>query len=151
MEWIDQLRGTVVGLDTAPLIYFIEEHPRYLPIVRPFFEALDGGECTAVTSTLTIAEVLVHPLRNGDIELASRYRDILMGAKGLILTPVSAEVAETAARIRGEFNVRTPDAIQLATTMQSGAQYFLTNDLKLHELPGMQLIVLERVLGTTSP
>jgi hypothetical protein len=27
MEWVDGLRGSVVGLDTAPLIYFIEENP----------------------------------------------------------------------------------------------------------------------------
>ena len=31
MEWITKLYGTVVGLDTAPLIYFIEKHPIYLP------------------------------------------------------------------------------------------------------------------------
>jgi hypothetical protein len=41
MEWLKALRGTVVGLDTAPLIYFSEENPTYLPLVRPFFEAAD--------------------------------------------------------------------------------------------------------------
>jgi len=25
MEWLEALRGAVVGLDTAPLIYFVEE------------------------------------------------------------------------------------------------------------------------------
>ncbi len=29
MEWIVQLEGQIVGLDTAPLIYFIEENPAY--------------------------------------------------------------------------------------------------------------------------
>jgi len=43
MEWLETLRDTVVALDTAPLIYFIEENPAYLPIVRPFFEAVDRG------------------------------------------------------------------------------------------------------------
>jgi hypothetical protein len=41
MEWLEALRGAVVGLDTAPLIYFVEENPTYLPFVRPFFEAVD--------------------------------------------------------------------------------------------------------------
>jgi hypothetical protein len=27
MEWIAQLQGQVVGLDTAPRIYFIEQNP----------------------------------------------------------------------------------------------------------------------------
>jgi hypothetical protein len=63
MEWLDRLRGTVVGLDTATLNYFIEENSRYLPLVRPFFEAVDCGDFEIVTSTLTLAEVLVHPMR----------------------------------------------------------------------------------------
>src|SRR5437764_9547125 len=72
MEWIEALRGTVVGLDTAPLIYFIEENPSYLHVVRPFFEAVDRGEFRVITSILTLTEVLVHPLRQGDHELAHK-------------------------------------------------------------------------------
>lgn len=34
MEWIAQLQGQVVGLDTAPLIYFIEENQTYLEITK---------------------------------------------------------------------------------------------------------------------
>jgi len=30
MEWLAQLQGQIVGLDTAPLIYFIEENSTYL-------------------------------------------------------------------------------------------------------------------------
>lgn len=38
MEWIKALRGSVAGLDTAPLIYLIEENSIYLSLVRNFFE-----------------------------------------------------------------------------------------------------------------
>jgi hypothetical protein len=34
MGWLDPLRNSVVGLDTAPIIYFIEKNPLYLPIMR---------------------------------------------------------------------------------------------------------------------
>jgi hypothetical protein len=40
MEWIAALQGKVVGLDTMPLIYFIEENPTYLETVRHLFEAI---------------------------------------------------------------------------------------------------------------
>ncbi len=43
MEWINDLRGKTVGLDTAPLIYFIEENPTYLETATLFFEAMDRG------------------------------------------------------------------------------------------------------------
>jgi hypothetical protein len=80
MEWIEALRGTVVGLDTAPLIYLIEENSTYLPLLRSFFEAVDRGEFQVVTSILTLTEVLVHPIREGDNHLADQYRQILMHA-----------------------------------------------------------------------
>jgi hypothetical protein len=59
MGWVDDLEGQTVGLDTAPLIYFIEENLTYLPIVEPFFNAVANGKITVVTSTITLLEVLV--------------------------------------------------------------------------------------------
>ena len=53
MEWLMQLQSQVVGLDTAPLIYFIEQNETYLELVRAFFKAMSQGEFQVVTSTLT--------------------------------------------------------------------------------------------------
>jgi hypothetical protein len=49
MEWIAQLQGYVVGLDSAPLIYFIEQNPTYLEMTDAFFEAMVRGEFRVVT------------------------------------------------------------------------------------------------------
>ncbi|WP_256090829.1 hypothetical protein [Nostoc sp. KVJ20] len=38
MEWLVQLQGQIVGLDTAPLIYFIEENPNYLDVTDTFLK-----------------------------------------------------------------------------------------------------------------
>jgi hypothetical protein len=51
VEWINDLRAKTVGLDTAPLIYFIEENPTYLDATKLFFEAMDRGDYMVVTST----------------------------------------------------------------------------------------------------
>lgn len=125
MEWLKPLRGAVVGLDTAPLIYFIEENASYLPLVRPFFEAVDRGELRVVTSVLTLTEVLIHPIRKGDSGLADRYRQILLAAEYVSTLPVSEAIAEEAAQLRARYGLRTPDAIQLATAMQLQAGFFL--------------------------
>jgi predicted nucleic acid-binding protein len=117
MEWLIQLQGKVVGLDTAPLIYFIEQNEAYLKLVRPFFQAMSQGDFQVVTSALTLTEVLVHPLRSGNIELAEQYRDIILEQENLITVPVSVEIAEIAAQLRARQNLRTPDAIQIATAM----------------------------------
>ena len=103
MEWLKPLRGALVGLDTAPLIYFIEEHAVYLPLVKPFFEAMDRGEFRVVTSVLTLTEVLIHPLRNGDPQLAEHYRRILLKAEHISTVPVSEGIAEEAAYLRSRY------------------------------------------------
>jgi hypothetical protein len=37
MGWVDDLRGKVIGLDTAPFIYYIERHASYIDVLRLFF------------------------------------------------------------------------------------------------------------------
>ncbi|MCP4405458.1 MAG: twitching motility protein PilT [bacterium] len=60
------------------LIYCIEEHPDYLVVVDPFFDTLDRGDLTVTTSTVTLLEVLVQPLRSDETALIAEYRDILL-------------------------------------------------------------------------
>ena len=145
MEWLTRLQGQVVGLDTAPLIYFIEQNPTYLEIVRAFFRAMDRGDLRVVTSTLTLTEVLVYPLRQGNTELARQYQDILFDQENLITLPVSPEIAELAAQLRASRNLRTPDAIQMATAIHGGATFFFTNDLRLPIIPNLEIIVLDAI------
>jgi predicted nucleic acid-binding protein len=142
VEWIKALQGKTVGLDTAPLIYFIEENPIYFEPARLFFEAMDRDEYSVVTSTVTLLEVLVHPLRNNNATLAADYRDILLSSK-LMTIDISSEIAEQAARLRAAHNIRTPDAIQIGAALHAGATHFLTNDVRLPEIPGIQIVSLD--------
>ncbi|MBI9082366.1 MAG: PIN domain-containing protein [Desulfobacterales bacterium] len=144
MEWIDRLRGKTVGLDTAPLIYFIEEHPAYLETVTLFFEAMERGDFSVVTSTVTLLEVLVHPLRANNKALAEEYRDILLNSK-LIMTEISTTIAEHASMLRALHNIRTPDALQISTAINAGAVCFFTNDIRLPKIPALQTLALDSI------
>ncbi|MFN6480986.1 type II toxin-antitoxin system VapC family toxin [Nostoc sp. DedQUE07] len=146
MEWLVQLQGQIVGLDTAPLIYFIEENPNYLDVTDAFFEAMFRGEFSLVTSVLTITEVLVYPLRQGNIALAQQYREILFNSQGLTTIEVFPDIAENAAQLRANYNLRTPDAIQMATAIRRGASFFLTNDARLPSLPALTVLVLDQLI-----
>ncbi len=145
MGWVEDLRGQVVGLDTSPLIYYIEKNPIYIDTVAPFFQAVDRGEISIVTSVVTLLETLVHPLRNGDANLAKQYRDILLYTKGLTTILLSQEIAEEAAQLRALHNIRTPDAIQMATAIKSDALCFLTNDVRLPSTAQLQVLVLNEL------
>ena len=63
-----------VGLDTVIFIYFIEEDPRFLPLLEPVFVAIDTGALEGVTSDVTLLETLVSPYRTSDIRWLSATR-----------------------------------------------------------------------------
>ena len=146
MEWLVQLQGQIIGLDTAPLIYFIEENPNYLDVTDAFFEAMFRSEFGVITSVLTITEVLVYPLRQGNTVLAQQYREILFNSQGLTAIEVLPDIAENAAQLRADYNLRTPDAIQMATAIRAGASFFLTNDARLSSLPALTVLVLDTLI-----
>lgn len=143
MGWVEALHGQLVGLDTAPLIYFIERHPTYRPKVRPFFQALADGKLRVVTPNITLLEVLVHPYRHNNQALQRQYRDILLHATGLRMIPLSHTIADEAAKLRAEHNLLAADAIQIATTLLAGASAFLTNDRHFPALANLQLLIVD--------
>jgi predicted nucleic acid-binding protein len=145
MEWIAQLQGKVVGLDTAPLIYFMEQNPNYLEMMRVFFRSFDRGDFRMVTSTVTLVEVLVHPLREGNTILDQEYREILLNQESLTVVELTPDIAETAAQLRASYNLRSPDSIEMATAIREGASFFLTNDARLPSLPGLTVLVLDNL------
>lgn len=147
MEWLEQLDGKIVGLDTAPLIYFIEENKEFSGVVNPFFDAVEQGSIFLVTSVVTLLEVLVHPLRHGDADLAEQYRNILLGSYNVKTYPITTKTAEHAARLRAETNLRTPDAIQLATAIDHEADAFLTNDRSIDARDDIEILEIRTLLA----
>ena len=151
MEWISSLRGKTVGVDTAPIIYFIERHPLYVHMMHSFFQEVQKGEIAVVTSTMALLETLVMPLRHRNVDLADQYRRILLKTKGHRTFRLSPIIAEEAARLRAFYNIRTPVSIQMATAIYAGASFFLTNDTSLPSLPDLKIIVLEDLREEEQP
>jgi predicted nucleic acid-binding protein len=149
MGWVDSLRGNVVGLDTTPLIYFTEKNPVYIEIVRPFFKAISNKEFEVATSIVTLLEVLVLPKRDGDLELAQRYRDFLLETDNVTTHLLTQSIAEEAARLRAFYTIRTPDSIQMATAIHASASLFLTNDVRLPSLPNLKVLTLKEIIKTS--
>src|SRR4030042_321692 len=140
---VDEVRGQRICIDTAPMIYFIEEHAKYREIIRPVFVEIDSGNIEAFTSTITLLEVLVHPLRSGNEALVHKYRDILLFSEGLTTFEVLHEVSEMASRFRAKYLIRTPDAIQIAVGVLYHASSFLTNDPNLRKVSEIKVRVLD--------
>jgi predicted nucleic acid-binding protein len=132
-----------VALDSAIFIYFIERDPRYLSLVKPVFEAIDGGRLEAVTSSLSLLETLVAPLRSGNEVVARQYERFLTRSRGLQMIPIDFALLRVAAHLRAAHRLRTPDALQAAAALTGGCSALVTNDHRIPSLPGLRVLQLE--------
>lgn len=129
-------------VDSAPLIYYVEENSTYLEMMRVVVKIVDETDLVAYSSVLTLAEVLVLPLRKGDQGLVQAYQEILLTGDDYELVVITPEVAVTAAEIRARFGLGTPDSVHLATALETGCDAILTNDRDFLRIQNQELSVL---------
>ena len=134
-----------IGLDTAPVIYFVEANPKYDLLVTDIFQRIASGVLDAVTSVLTVTEVLAHPYKTADHGLAQQYRNLLLHRNNLSTLDIGPQAADEAAKLRAQFGLRTPDALQIAVAITKGCQAFLTNDTRLSRVTNLNIILLDEL------
>lgn len=136
---------STLTLDSAPLIYYIEEEPRYLPLLAPIIDAIDEGKITCYASTIALLEVLVKPLRERNEALAREYHEILLHSR-LRLVAVNATIAQEAARLRAQYRLKTPDALHIATALVQKVDVLLTNEPGWKRVKEVSIVVLEELI-----
>ena len=119
-------------------------------MLEPLFRAIDAGRIEAVTSALTLLEVLAVPLRAGNEPLALRYESLLTRGRGLHLLELTRPLLRAAAQLRAVTSMRTPDALQVAAALAAGATRLLTSGRRIPEVPGLAIVQLEDHLTRTS-
>ncbi|MDP9191707.1 MAG: PIN domain-containing protein [Acidobacteriota bacterium] len=124
-------------LDSAPIIYFLEDHPKFGPRFQILFEEHSRGRVRFAVTTITIAEVLAGPLSVGDESLVRRYRNILESWQVVAL---DAEIAASAARVRTSFRLKLADAIQVASALAVNADALVTHDRDFASVRSLRVI-----------
>lgn len=132
-------------VDTAPFIYFIEKNKKYHKKLFEIFQLNDTGYINFQTSTLTLLEVLVQPLKFDQLKLAAQYEQILTTSPNLAIYTVDVTISKRAAELRAYYNLKTPDAIQLATALEKKADIFFTNDLDLKKISEIEILTIEDI------
>ena len=125
----------LVGLDTAPFIYLFEKNATYFPLVAELFDRFDANAgFTGITSVVTLIEVSVKPLRDGKPELVQIYEAALLNSPTVRTAVIDPPIAKLAAKLRATYNIKVPDALQVAACLEAGAPVFITGDAKLKAL-----------------
>jgi len=136
-----------VGLDSSVFIFHIEGNAKYVELVDAVFTWLEAPRAEAVTSTITMLELLVQPYRVSDIDRVNQFYALLSSYPHLTWVAPALEIADLGAKLRAEYNLRTPDAIQTATALSSGATGFISNDPVFQRLPSMEIAILDDFLA----
>jgi predicted nucleic acid-binding protein len=143
------VRDKVVAFDSAPLIYYLEDYPKFSRLAHEVFDSIHQRYTTGITSIVSLMEVLVLPLRRGHAELADQYRRLLLHTRAVTVAPVDLTVCELAARLRARHAwLRSPDALQIATAIANKADLIVTNDERWKRLTEIPVIVLSDYVGT---
>lgn len=124
-------------VDSAPIIYFLDGHPKFARRFKPLFEAHAAGQVRFAVTTITVAEVLTGPLQAGDEALARRYRAILESWQPVEL---DVDIAESAARLRASLRLKLADAVQAATALAVNAAALVTHDRDFSRVSSLRVI-----------
>jgi predicted nucleic acid-binding protein len=136
----------IIGLDTAPFIYYIDDVTPYADLLDPVFSLLENHALRAVTSTVTFAEVLTKPFADKNFSMADEIKFTLKSFSSLSVASIDEKLAEAAALIRARHAIRLPDALQIAAAIQGEATLFITNDKRLKKVDGVEVLVLSDFL-----
>jgi predicted nucleic acid-binding protein len=136
----------VIGLDTAPFIYYMEDVAPYADLLDPVFRLMDSRAVRAVTSTVTFAEILTKPFADKNFSLADEIKFTLRSFSSLAVVAIDEKLAEAAALIRARYTIRLPDALQVAAAIQGEASLFLTNDKPVKKVDAIEVMLLSDYL-----
>ena len=120
-----------VYLDTCCVIYLLEDVPNFSLSIRHHIS--QNKEVTLCVSPLVRLELLVKPLKDGNQEIIEDYNDFIVAQQWLFINDA---IFEQATILRGQYQLKTPDAIHLATAQHHGCDEFWTNDNRLNKVVG---------------
>lgn len=129
-----------IYLDACCFIYLVEGQPEWRTVVEQRLRNLEPIS-KLITSQLARLECRTKPMRDGNRALLERY-DALFAADRVVVVAVSAHVIDRATDLRARHGFKTPDAIHLATALESSAAEFWTADATLSRCTDIAVSVL---------
>lgn len=137
LEFADLPEAALLLVDSPPIIYILEDHPKMASRFRPLFEAHAAGRLRFAVTTITVTEVLTGPLLARDDALTRRYRAILESWQTV---PLDIDIAENAARLRASLRLKLADAVQAASALAINAAALVTYDRDFSRVRSLRVI-----------
>ncbi|MGC1654796.1 MAG: PIN domain-containing protein [Candidatus Sulfotelmatobacter sp.] len=136
----------LIALDTSVFMYQLDANIRYLPLSDVVFAWLLQRGNAAVSSTLSLTELLVPAYQESDQPRIQSCYGFLATFPNLSWVPPTLEIADGAARVRASYRLSTSDAIQAATAIFSKASVLISNDPVFKRVKEIDSLVLDDLL-----
>lgn len=138
------MTGSKVFIDTAPIIYLVEQNPEYFEQVSLFLADSIRSNVALTTSVLTTAEVEIKPRKLGKKDLTSKFEKTI---KSLFeVYPITWEIAQISATLRAKYSsLRAIDSIQIACAIQNKCEDFVTNDKRLRVIKEIPITLIKNL------
>lgn len=91
-------------------------------------------------------ELLVRPYREKDQDGVDSFYALLSTYPNLSWVATTLDIADQAANLRAEHNLKTPDAIQAATALISVATGLISNDPAFRRVKPLDVLIFDDVL-----
>ncbi len=127
------------------LIYLFEDDVKYGAICEGLLQRAETGDYFALLTPITMAEIVVKPLRAGRTDLADRYQTAVRSAPNVRLCDVSWKTGVMAGALRAKYGLPLPDMFQAACAMEHGG-VLITNDTALKQIKDIEIILLSDLI-----
>lgn len=135
----------IIALDTMCFIYYFEGNNAFVPKIAGILKEIESNKLKAITTVITISEVLIKPLMEKKIELADEYKNVINSFPNLTVLEINQHIATLAASLKAKYRIKLPDAIQIAGALMGGAELFISNDKKLKRIKEIKVATLDKL------
>jgi predicted nucleic acid-binding protein len=132
-------------LDTMVLIYLFEDHPRYGAMCECLVQKIEASEFTGIVTPITMAEVMVKPLRSGRPDIGDRYHTTVLNTPNVEICVLTWQTGVMAGALRAKYRMPLPDMFQVACAIEHGG-VLVTNDHELKGVKDVHVVLLDDML-----
>ena len=132
-----------VALDSMIFIYQFGKHAKFYHQTHYVFSLLDKKKLKIITSLISLIETISFSELEDKPDLIQSYKDFFIKTKNLETIIPDFSIADEAASLRRKYQLRTPDAIQLATAVVNKVEIFITNDDRFRQVKEFPILLLK--------
>lgn len=138
----DLIKHKRIGLDSMVFMYYFEGNRRFGEISEVIFDSAEKNELLIIASILILTEVLTGFRKAQNKIFEEKFMQMMEEFPNIEICNFNINLVDEIVKLRSKYNLKTPDAIHLATAIENKASVFITNDKRLKQVKEIKVVCL---------